>query len=51
MDPRGGPGRVGGPSGRFGMSQGSLGKFRDELGELRVDPERVGRHAGKSETS
>ena len=33
------------------MGRGSLGKFRYESGELRVDPKRVGRHAGKSETS
>ena len=28
-DPRGGPRRVGGPSGRYGMARETLGKVRD----------------------
>ena len=37
-----------GPAERSWTGRGYLGKFQDELGDLRVGPERVGRHAGKS---
>ena len=34
-DPRGGPGRVGGPLERSGMGRGTLGKVRRTLREVR----------------
>ena len=42
-DPRGGPGRVEGPSGWYGQGRGTLGEVWDELGEHRGGPGRVGR--------
>ena len=42
-DTRGGPGRVGGPTGRSRTGRGTLDKVRDGLGDPRGGPERFKR--------
>ena len=41
MDPRVGPGRVGGPTGILGTGQGTLVEGRGGSGDTRRGPERV----------
>ena len=48
--PRGGPRRVGGPSGRSGTGRGTLGEVRNGSGDHRGGPRRVGGPSRRSVT-
>ena len=49
-DPRGGPGRVGGPTGRSGTGLRTYGEVRDELGDPWEGLGQVGGPSGRSGT-